>query len=374
MEDLYQILGVARDASQTEIKKAYRQLARQYHPDANPGDKDAEEKFKKINAAYSVLSDPEKRARYDQFGSADGSDPFGGGGFGGDFGDLFGDLFSQVFGGGMGRRQPDPNAPRRGGDLEMSLRVTLLEAASGVTHTLEVPRWENCGTCGGSGAKPGTSPETCTTCGGRGQVEQVQRTLFGQFVSVTACPNCQGRGKIVREKCGDCGGRGQVRRKHKLEVKVPAGVERGTRLRITGAGEAGVNGGPQGDLFLLIDVEPNKAFDRDGADLHTRLLLTYPQAVLGAEVEIATLIDGVEKIEVPAGTSHGQVLKVRGKGMPRLRGPRGRGDLYAHVLVDIPTKLTDRQRELIAELAEEMKTPVGSGETGFFEKFKKLFD
>ena len=374
MEDLYQILGVARDASQTEIKKAYRQLARQYHPDANPGNKDAEEKFKQINAAYSVLSDPEKRARYDQFGSADGSDPFGGGGFSGDFGDLFGDLFSQVFGGGMGRRQADPNAPRRGGDLEMALRVTLLEAAGGVTHTLEVPRWENCAACGGSGAKPGTSPETCTTCGGRGQVEQVQRTLFGQFVSVTACPNCQGRGKVIREKCLDCEGRGQVRRKHKLEVKVPAGVERGTRLRITGAGEAGVNGGPQGDLFLLIDVEPDKRFDRDGADLHTRLLLTYPQAVLGAEVEIATLIDGVEKIQVPAGTAHGQVLKVRGKGMPRLRGPRGRGDLYAHVFIDIPSKLTDRQKELIGQLAEEMETPVGAGEPGFFEKFKKLFD
>ena len=374
MEDLYQILDVARDASQAEIKRAYRQLARQYHPDANPGDKDAEEKFKKINAAYSVLSDAEKRARYDRFGSADGADPFGGGGFSGDFGDLFGDLFSQVFGGGMGRRQADPNAPRRGGDLEMTLRVTLIEAANGVSHTLEVPRWEPCETCGASGAKPGTAPETCATCGGRGQVEQVQRTLFGQFVSVATCPNCQGRGKVVREKCPDCGGRGQVRKKHKLEVKVPAGVERGTRLRITGAGEAGVNGGPQGDLFLLIDVEPNDAFEREGADLHTRLLLTYPQAVLGAEVEIATLIDGVEKIDVPAGTSHGQVLKVRGKGMPRLRGPRGRGDLYAHVFIDIPTKLTDRQKALITELAEEMKTPVGSGEEGFFEKFKKLFD
>ncbi|MFC2594651.1 MAG: DnaJ C-terminal domain-containing protein [Fretibacterium sp.] len=223
-------------------------------------------------------------------------------------------------------------------------------------------------------AAESAGPETCATCGGRGQVEQVQRTLFGQFVSVTVCPECLGRGKIVREKCPDCGGRGQVRRKHKLEVKVPAGVERGTRLRITGAGEAGVNGGPQGDLYLLIDVKPDKAFERDGADLHTRLLLTYPQAVLGTEVEVSTLIDGVEKIAVPAGTSHGQVLKVRGKGMPRLRGPRGRGDLYVHVFIDIPSRLTDRQRELITELAGEMKTPVGSGEPGLFEKFKKLFE
>ena len=255
MEDLYELLEVPRDATQADIKKSYRQLVRKYHPDAHPGDKDAEERFKKINAAYSVLSDPEKRARYDQFGSADG--PSFGEGMGGmDFGDLFGDLFSQVFGGGrgpfssegMGRRQANPNAPRRGGDLEMVLRVTLLEAAQGVARDLEIPRWENCEACGGSGAKAGTKPETCPTCGGRGQVQQTQQSLFGQFVTVTPCPSCHGSGKHIHEKCPDCGGRGQVRRTHKLEVKVPEGVERGTRLRIPGAGEAGVNGGPAGDL------------------------------------------------------------------------------------------------------------------------------
>ncbi len=375
LEDLYQILGVSREASQAEIKKAYRQLVRQYHPDTNQGDKEKEEKFKKINAAYSVLSDPEKRSKYDQFGTADGNSPFEGGFGGGDFSDLFGDLFAQVFGGGMGRQQQaNPNAPRRGNDLEMAIQITLLEAAQGVSHTIEVPRWETCKPCEGSGAKPGTSPETCTTCGGRGQVEQVQRTIFGQFMSVATCPSCQGRGKTIKEKCTDCLGRGQVRKKHKLEVKVPAGVERGTRLRISGEGEAGFNGGPSGDLFLVIDVESHKEFERDGGDLHTRLVLSYPQATLGAVVEVNTLIDGTEKVDVPCGTTHGRVLKVKGKGMPRLRGARGRGDLYCHVFIDVPSKLTDRQRELISELGKELGTPTSGNEPGFFEKFKKLFD
>jgi len=376
LEDLYQILGVARDASQAEIKKVYRQLVRQYHPDTNKDNPEAEEKFKKINAAHDVLSDPEKRARYDQFGNADGQNPFGGfeGGFGGGFGDIFGDLFEQVFGGGMGGRRADPNAPRRGTDLEMGVSVTLLEAANGATHNLEIPRWDNCATCGGSGAKPGTSPKTCDQCGGRGQVETVQRTPFGQFMSVNTCQRCQGKGKTIQDRCSDCGGRGQIRQKHKVEVKIPAGVETGTRLRIVGEGESGLNAGPHGDLFLVLEVERHKDFERDGGDLHSRLTLTYPQAVLGTSIEIPTLIDGREKIDVPAGTSHGRVLKVKGKGMPRLRGPRGRGDLYVHVFVDIPSKLTEKQKSLIAELAKEMNTPVGTGDEGIFDKFKKLFD
>jgi molecular chaperone DnaJ len=376
LEDLYRILGVERDASQAELKKVYRQLVRQYHPDTNKDNPEAEERFKKINAAHDVLSDPEKRARYDQFGTADGQNPFGGfeGGFGGGFGDIFGDLFEQVFGAGMGGRRADPNAPRRGSDLEMGVGVTLLEAANGATHNLEIPRWDGCATCGGSGAKPGTSPKTCEQCGGRGQVETVQRTPFGQFVSVNTCPRCQGKGKTIQERCSSCGGRGQVRQNHKVEVKIPAGVETGTRLRIVGEGESGMNGGPQGDLFLVVDVERHKDFERDGGDLHTRLTLTYPQAVLGASMEISTLIDGVEKIDVPSGTSHGRVLKIRGRGMPRLRGPRGRGDLYIHVFLDVPSKLTEKQKSLITELASEMKTPVGNSEEGIFDKFKKLFD
>ncbi|MDR2529213.1 MAG: molecular chaperone DnaJ [Synergistaceae bacterium] len=375
MEDLYQILGVARDASQAELKKAYRQLVRQYHPDTNKDNPEAEEKFKKINAAYSVLSDPEKRARYDQFGATDsgGGNPFEGG-FAGGFGDIFGDLFEQVFGGGMGGRRFDPNAPRRGADLEMNVRVTLLEAANGAARNLEIPRWDSCPTCRGTGAKPGTSPKTCGTCGGRGQVESVQRTPFGQFASVNTCPQCQGGGKVIQERCEECGGRGQVRKTHQVEVKVPPGVETGTRLRVTGEGEGGLNGGQRGDLFLVIEVQRHKDFEREGGDLHSRLVLTYPQAVLGASIEASTLIDGQEKIDVPPGTAHGRVLKLRGKGMPRLRGPRGRGDLYLHVFIDVPSKLTDKQRELVTALAKEMNVPVSAGEEGIFDKFKKFFD
>ncbi|MDR1048657.1 MAG: molecular chaperone DnaJ [Synergistaceae bacterium] len=375
MEDLYQILGVPRDASQEEVKKAYRKLVRQYHPDKNKGNPESEEKIQKINAAYSVLGDPEKRARYDRFGTTDegGGDPFGGfGGGSGGFGDLFGGLFEQVFGGGMGGRA-DPSAPRRGSSLEMAVGVSLLEAATGAARDLSIPRWDNCKSCGGTGAKPGTSPKTCDACGGRGQVESVQRTPFGQFVSVNTCPRCQGRGKVIQERCPDCGGRGQIRQNHKVEVKIPQGVETGTRLRITGEGEAGVNGGPPGDLFLVLEVEPHKDFERDGSDLHSRFVLTYPQAVLGTSAEVPTLIDGNEKIEVPPGTAHGRVLKVKGRGMPRLRGARGRGDLFLHVFIDVPTKLTDRQKALISDLAKEMKVPVGTEEEGFFDKFKKLF-
>jgi molecular chaperone DnaJ len=256
----------------------------------------------------------------------------------------------------------------------MGVRVTLLEAAEGAARNLEIPRWDNCVTCGGSGAKPGTSPKTCDQCGGQGQVETVQRTPFGQFVSVNACPRCQGKGKVIQERCAECHGQGQVRQNHKLEVKVPAGVETGTRLRIVGEGENGSHGGSRGDLFLVIEVERHKDFEREGGDLHGKLFLNYPQAVLGASLEIQTLIDGSEKIDVSPGTPHGRVLKIKGKGMPRLRGQRGRGDLYLHVFIDVPTKLTEKQKSLVTELAKEMKTPVGAGEEGILGKFKKFFD
>ena len=375
MEDLYQILGVPRDASQADIKKAYRKLAIQYHPDNNKGNEEAETTFKKINAAYEVLSDPDKRARYDQFGSIDG-DQFGG--FNGaNITDLFGDLFSQVFGGGMGfgtSQRHDPNAPERGGSVEMHLEVTLIEAAQGVSKTIDIPRWEACKTCGGTGAKPGTSPKTCNTCGGRGQVEKRQRTMFGEFVSVGPCLSCGGRGKTISEKCAECGGRGQERKKHRVDVKVPAGVETGTRLRISGEGDAGTNGGPNGDLFLIMNVKPDKSFERDGGDLHRRLYITYPQAVLGAVVDIETLIDGKEKLNIPPGTTHGARFKMKDRGMERLRGARGRGDLYIHVFIDIPQKISEKERQLISELAGEMKVSVGAEEEGFFDKFRKFFD
>ncbi|MBQ7196001.1 MAG: molecular chaperone DnaJ [Synergistaceae bacterium] len=379
MEDLYEILGVSRDATQADIKKAYRQLVKQYHPDAHPGDKDVEEKFKKINAAYSVLNDPDKRARYDQFGTTNpNSDPFGGMG-GMDLGDLFGDIFSQAFGGGFSgfsssRRQSNSNAPRRGDDIEMIVNVTLLEAMKGVTREINVMKWENCQHCNGTGAKPGTKPETCPKCHGSGQVRQSQQSLFGQFVSITTCPDCHGTGKIIKEKCDECSGRGKIRKKHKLEVKIPAGVERNMRLRIPDAGEDGINGGPAGDLHLIIDVGLDSNFERSGADLHTSLILTYPQAVLGTEAEIVNLDGTKEKISVPAGTSHGQVLKIKGKGMPKVNS-KSTGDLYAHVFIEIPKKLTDKQRELIKLLADEMKAPVSENKSGFTDWLKdKLFN
>ena len=376
MEDLYSILEVPRDASPADIKKAYRKLVHQYHPDSHPGDKEAEEKFKKINAAYSVLNDPEKRARYDQFGTTDPSsgNPFGGMG-GMDLGDLFGDIFAQAFGGGFGgSRRQSANSPRQGDDIEQVIHVTLLEAMKGVTRDIDVMKYETCQHCNGTGAKPGTKPETCPRCHGQGQTRQRQQTMFGVFESIATCPDCHGTGKIIREKCDECQGSGHVRKKHKLEVKIPAGVASNMRLRVPGAGEAGINGGPAGDLYLIIDVEIHPDFERDGADLHTSLILTYPQAVLGTEAEITTLDGTKEKLTVPAGTQHGQTLKLRGKGMPRINSSlKSSGDLYVHVYIEIPKKLTDKQRELIKSLADEMKAPVSEEDPGILGKFKRWF-
>lgn len=380
MEDLYEILGVPKNASQAEIKKAYRELVKKYHPDTHPGDKQVEEKFKKVNAAYTVLNDPEKRARYDQFGTTgpggQGGNPFGG--FGGmDLGDLFGDLFGGGFGGfggfgGSSRR--NPNAPQRGRDIETIIHITLLEAMKGVTRDVEFTKAENCPHCNGTGAKPGTKPETCPHCHGQGQVRQTQSTMFVQFVAVTTCPECRGTGKIIKDKCDECHGTGRIKKKHTRGVKIPAGVASNVRLVIHGAGEDGINGGDSGDLYLVIDVEVDPRFERDGADLHTSLVLTYPQAVLGAEAKIKTLDGTEESITVPAGTSHGQVLKLKGKGMPKMNSKsNASGDLYAHVYIDVPAKLTDKQRELIKALAEEMQAPVNESEPGFFDKFRNLF-
>ena len=375
VEDLYQILGVPRDASQADIKTAYRKLTKQYHPDNNIGNAEAEATYKKINAANDVLSDPEKRARYDQFGSADGN-PYGGGFNGANFGDLFGDLFSQVFGGGMGfgaSQRRDPNSPQQGGSVEMPLEVTLIEAAQSVSKNIEIPRWEVCKTCGGTGAKPGTSPKTCRTCNGRGQVENHQRTIFGEFVTVGPCAACSGKGKTIDERCPECGGRGQERKRHNVEVKVPAGVETGTRLRVTGEGDAGIKGGPKGDLFLVMNVKPDNTFERDGGDLHRRLYITYPQAVLGSSIDVETLIDGTEKLNIPPGTTHGTRFRIKDHGITRLHGARGRGDLYVHVFINIPQKISEKERQLISELANEMKVSIGKEEEGIFDRLKKLF-
>ena len=383
MEDLYELLEVKRDATQDEIKKSYRKLAHKYHPDANPGNKEAEEKFKKINAAYSVLGDTEKRAQYDHYGTVGNN----GGGF--NFGDInLNDLFGDVFGsfGGFnvnfgGSSHSRTRSSRINGDnLEMVVNVTLLEAAKGIKRDFEIMRHENCTTCHGTGAKDGAKPETCKTCNGTGQVRQAQRSPFGQVITVTTCPECHGTGKFIKDKCLNCDGTGRIHVKREIkDVKIPAGVSRGTRLRLAGQGDEGFNGGENGDLYLVVNVLPDETgnFEREGDNLHTRLILTYPQAVLGAEVEIKNLFGDTEKITVPAGTAQGEILKLRGQGMPKLGQETIKGDLFAHVFIEIPKNLNDKQREIIKNLADEMKTPVNSENNnnsgGVFENLKNFF-
>ena len=371
-KDYYEILGVGRGASADEIKKAYRKLTRKYHPDANQGDSEAEKKYKEINEANEVLSDPQKRAQYDQFGYVGDMPPggdFGGfGGFGGaDFGDLFGDLFGSAFSG-AGRRTVDPNAPRRGNDLEYTMQISLEDAYRGITKKIEVPRLETCPHCGGSGAEPGTNAETCPTCGGRGQVQQTVNTPFGQMAQVTACPTCHGKGKVIKAPCRECRGQGRVRKKHSVDVKIPAGIDTGIRLRVSSQGEAGINGGPSGDLFLLIEVKPDRRFQRKGDDLNTSVDILYPQAVLGCEVKIETF-DGSETLDIPAGTQPGSKLRIKGRGMPRLRG-KGNGDMNILVRVSISKDPSAKERELLEHIAKEMKVPVKNKE-GFFDKLKR---
>lgn len=363
-KDYYETLGIPKDASADDIKKAYRKLARKYHPDANQGDPSAEAKFKEINEAHDVLSDPQKRAQYDQFGFVGDAPPGGGygGGFGGadifgNFGDL-GDLFGSFFGGMGGRTRSDPNAPRRGSDLEMRVRISLETAFRGAERQIDVPREENCSHCGGSGAEPGSSIETCKECGGTGQVQQSSSTPFGQMVRVVKCPRCGGKGKIVKTPCKECGGEGRVRRTRKIDVKIPRGVDTGTRLRVSGKGEAGRNGGPDGDLFILLDVASDKRFTREGDDLHLRVDIAFPQAALGAKVSIQTF-DGDEKLDIPPGTQPGAVLRIRNRGMPHLRGG-GSGDMNIHIRVSVPKDLSSKSRELMSALAKEMGVDVAS--------------
>jgi molecular chaperone DnaJ len=348
-------------------------LARKYHPDANQGNDDAERMFKEINEANDVLSDPQKRAQYDQFGYVGdapgaggfGGEPFFGGGFSGD---LFGDLFEGFFGGAS--RSSNPTAPRRGSDLEMSMRITLETAYRGATREVEVPREENCPHCDGSGAEPGSDVKTCSACGGRGQVERAANTPFGRMVQVVPCTACGGKGKIIEKPCVECRGSKRVRKSRKIEVTIPPGVDTGTRLRRAGDGEAGRNGGPPGDLFILLEVAPDSRFQRDGADLHVRVDIEMPQAVLGASVSIPTF-EGAEKLDVPAGTQPGSVIRVKNRGMPRLRGG-GNGDMHIHVRVNIPKNLSARGKQLMTELASEMKVDVADSK-GIFDRIKDKF-
>ena len=374
--DYYEVLGVQKGAREEEIKKAYKKMARKYHPDLNPGDKDAEEKFKEVNEAYEVLSDSEKKARYDQFGFA-GVDPnfgAGGGGYGGgagfDFGDL-GDIFGSFFGGGFGGGQTrrNPNAPQRGESIRMNLTISFEEAAFGCEKELELDRYESCETCHGSGAAPGTSPETCPDCGGSGVVQTRRQTPMGVFASTAPCSRCGGRGKIIKEPCKDCRGSGMVRRRRKIQASVPAGIDNGQTISIRGQGHAGKNGGPAGDLLVTITVRPHELFRREGTSVLCEAPITFPQAVLGAELEIPT-IDGKVKYDIPEGTQSGTTFRLKGKGIPALNG-RGRGDQYVTVYIETPRNLNREQKEALKKFAEAVGENNYEERKSFFRKFKK---
>ncbi|MBZ4644701.1 MAG: molecular chaperone DnaJ [Petroclostridium sp.] len=368
--DYYEVLGVSRGASDDEIKKAYRKLAKKYHPDVNPGNKEAEAKFKEVNEAYEVLSDSQKRARYDQFGHA-GTDPngFGGGGFGGGFGDFdLGDIFESFFGGTGFGTSARRNGPQKGRDIKSSLEISFEEAAFGVEKEINIFRMENCDVCHGTGAKPGTSPITCSVCKGTGQVQYKQRTPFGQFVNVRTCDHCNGEGKIISNPCTVCHGKGAIRKSRKIKVNIPAGIDDGQTISLRGEGDPGVKGGPSGDLYISIKVRPHPLFQRQGTDVICEIPITFVQAALGAELEVPTL-DGKVKYSIPEATQSGTIFRLKGKGIPHIRG-YGRGDQYVKVLVEVPKNLSEKQKELLRQFAELESEDTHEQRKGFFEKMK----
>jgi molecular chaperone DnaJ len=354
--DFYEILGLAKNASDDDIKKSYRKLAMKYHPDRNPDSKGAEEKFKEAKEAYEMLSDPQKREAYDRYGHA-GVDPnmgaggFGGGG-GGGFADAFGDIFGDIFGGAAagGARGGRGGGPQvyRGADLRYNLEITLEQAANGFDTTIRVPSWDSCESCHGSGAKPGTSPTSCPTCAGHGQVRMQQ----GFFSIQQTCPKCHGTGKIIPEPCPTCAGAGRIKRNKTLEVKIPAGIDDGMRIRSSGNGEPGMNGGPPGDLYVEIHIKAHAVFQRDGDDLHCEMPISYASAALGGEIEVPTL-GGKVSFTVPEGTQSGKVFRLRGKGVKGVRTGMA-GDLFCHVVVETPVRLTERQKEMLREFENSM--------------------
>lgn len=363
--DYYEVLGVSKDASKEEIKKAYRKLSKQFHPDINK-EADASEKFQEVKEAYEVLSDEQKRAQYDQYGHQDPNQGFGGFG-GGAEGFGFDDIFSTFFGGGSRRR--DPNAPRKGDDLQYSMTIDFMDAVFGKEEEIELPKDETCSTCHGSGAKPGTKPKTCPYCEGSGQVNVTQDTPFGRMVNRRACQHCQGTGQIIPEKCTTCHGEGKVRKVKKIKVTIPAGVDDGQQLRVTGQGGPGVNGGPTGDLYVVFRVRPHKTFERDGDDIYMDLSISIAQAALGDEIEVPT-VSGKVKLKIPAGTQSGARFRLKGKGVKNVHG-YGTGDQHIIIQVKTPTKLNEKQKQLLREFAEISGDIPEEHSSSLFDKIKR---
>jgi len=365
-KDYYELLGVNRSAAEEEIKKAYRRLALKYHPDRNPGDEQAEEKFKKISEAYQVLQDPQKKVQYDQFGHAAFGDggPFRGGfDFTAGFEDIFGDIFGEFFGGTTARRQ----TRARGEDLLYNLKVAFEEAIFGAEKKIKIPRQVSCDTCYGTGCKPGTSPRACPTCRGKGQVNFQQ----GFFMVSRTCNQCRGQGTMISDPCNSCKGVGQVRKLRTLIVRIPPGIDTGSRLKLRGEGGSGLSGGPAGDLYVVIQVDPHPLFDREGLDIICDLPVSFAQAALGAEIDVPTL-EGKVKMKIPYGTQSGKVLRLKGKGVKDFQGYR-RGDQLVRVALETPTHITPRQKELLKEFAEAGGEDVNPLSKGFFDKVKQIF-
>lgn len=380
--DYYEVLGLSKGASESEIKSAYRKMAMKYHPDRNPDNKDAEEKFKEVNEAYSILSDPKKKSRYDKFGFA-GVDPnagfgSGGGGFSGaGFEDIFGDIFGGMFNGGFGgfggtQQARRKNGPRKGQDLQARIGITFEEAFFGTKKKIKLNKYVKCKDCGGTGCKPGTSKKTCPDCGGTGQVRTQRQTPFGMSVNVTACPKCGGTGEIIENPCPKCGGQGKIRKEVTIEVTIPAGVDNESIVSVRGQGGPGENGGPDGDLFVVVSVKEHKLFKRYGLDLEIEYPITFTQATLGADLTIPTMEEKVS-YKVPAGTQTGTVFRLRGKGVKSPNNPAKVGDLYVKVIIDVPTKLTPNQKKALLEFDSECTQETYAKKKTFADTVREIF-
>ncbi len=376
-KDYYETLGVSRDASPDEIKKAYRTLARKHHPDVNQGDKGAESKFKEINEAFEILGNPQKKGQYDQFGSAafsQGQGGFGGGAGFSSFEDIFsgfGDIFN-AFSGGMGGARRSRNGPQAGADLKYDLEISLEDSFTGLTTKIEIPRLETCSACDGTGAKKGTSAKTCSKCGGTGEVRHIRRTFMGQIVNISICDACDGTGKIIDSPCEECDGKGRVRKERTIEVKVPAGIDSGHHLRVEGEGNAGVKGGPSGDLYIIINVVAHKIFERYNNDIYCKTSISFAQASLGDVIEVPTISGKKAKLKIPAGTQSHTVFKLKGEGMPDVRG-YGSGDQMVKIVVLTPDKMNKEQKDAMKTFADASGETIQETGKGFFDKMKQYW-